>query len=455
MKQLDKFILVIVLVALHGCSDINQSFTDGYDENPNLPTDAPLENTFTASQAAMIVLMEGHTPRLTSMWTRHATGGERQYQGYHSYNVTSDALSFGNSWELAYNDVLSNVKLTQLKGEEQEGRDNILAVSKILEAVTIGTVTALWGDVPYSQALKPNETLSPEVNDQASIYSDVQQLLDEAITTLENNPQDLATGVDIFSYEGDAVSWLRAAYTLKARFYMHVGNYEGAILAAENGIQAVDGSEDLNFVHGTTYQGNMNLWYSFMENDRVGYLSATDNQAFPLMEGRQSIQTVETGRMSFYYNEDGDDLNTNDAFAENADYSFLTAGETYLILAEANQKVDESQDVVINYLNSARDYNENRYPNSTYGDLAASDFGFDDDAILQEIYDETYLSLFFQIEAYNFARRIDWQVTGLEPVGSQDNFPERFLYPTSEQNANSNLPSQTNADLFTPTPVNE
>ncbi len=455
MKQLDKIILVIVLVALQGCSDINQSFTDGYDENPNSPTDAPLENTFTASQAAMLVFMEGHTARLTSMWTRHATGGERQYQGYHNYNVTSDALSFGNSWELAYTDILSNINITRMKGEEQGGRDNILAVPKIMEAATIGTVTALWGDVPYSQALNPDEYRNPVVDDQTSIYSDVQQLLDEAITTLENNPQDLATGVDIFSYEGEAVSWIRAAYTLKARFYMHVGNYEDAIIAAENGIQAVDGSEDLNFIHGTTYQGNMNLWYSFMENDRVGYLTATDNHAYPLMVDRQSIQTDETGRMSFFYNVDGDDLNTNNAFAENANYAYLTAGETYLILAEASQEENASQTVVINYLNSAREYNENRYPNSTYDDLAASDFGFDDAAILQEIYDETYLSLTSQIEAYNFVRRIDWEITGLEPVGSQDNFPERFLYPTSEINANSNLSSQTNADLFTPTSVNE
>lgn len=455
MKKLDKFIIVSVLLAFVGCSDINEAFTDGYHENPNDPTDAPLENTFTASQAAMIAFMEGHPPRLTSMWTQHATGGERQYQGYHSYNVTADALSFGNAWELAYNDILSNLNLTQLKGEEQEGRDNILAVSKIMEAATIGTVTALWGDVPYSQALNPDENLSPEVDSQVSIYSDVQQLLDEAITTLENNPQDLATGVDIFSYEGNAEDWIRAAYTLKARFYMHVGNYEDAIPAAEKGIQAVDGSEDLNFIHGTTYEGNMNLWHSFMEYDRVGYLTAVDNHAYSLMEDRQNTQTDETGRMSYYYTEDGDDLNTNNAFAEDADYTFLTAGETYLILAEASQKVGESQTVVIDYLNDARAYNEIRYPNSKYEALSASYFGSDAEALLQEIYDETYLSLTSQIEAYNFARRVNWEVTGLEPVGSQDNFPERFLYPTSEQNANSNLPSQVNADLFTPTPVNE
>src|SRR5699024_6586784 len=154
---------------------------------------------------------------------------------------------------------------------------------------------------------KPVENLNPELDDQTAIYGEVQGILDEAIITLENNPQDLVEGVDIFSYAGEASSWIRAAYTLNARLYLHTGNHEAAITAAESGIQAVDGSQDLNFIHGNTYQGNMNLWYSFMENDRVGYITATENHAYSLMEDRQSNNTDESGRMSFYYTESGND----------------------------------------------------------------------------------------------------------------------------------------------------
>lgn len=441
------------MLTFAGCADINESFTDGYSENPNQATDAPIENVFTGSQSAMIVFMEGHTARLANMWTQHATGDDRQYSGYNSYTVSGTGLTFGNSWETAYTDVLSNIRLAEQKAQETEGFDNMIAVAQIMEAATIGTVTALWGDVPYSDAFQGEENLNPEIDAQEDIYQEVQELLDEAINTLESNPQDLASGVDIYSYEGNAENWIKAGYTLKARFYMHVGDTEAAITAAEDGIQAIDGSEDLKFLHGTTYEGNMNLWYSFMVNDRNGYLTASENHAYPLMEDREDAQTDESGRMAFYYNEDGDDLNTNEAFAEAAEFPLLTAAETYLILAEAHE-AENNPGEAVDYLNDAREYNENKYDGSIYNPYSETDFASDEE-LQQEIYDETYLSLISQIETFNFARRIDFQITGLEPVSGQDRFPERFLYPNVEQNANENFPDQSSEDLFTPTSVNQ
>lgn len=452
MKTLNKIILGILLLAFASCSDINELFTDGYDENPNQATDAPIENIFTGSQSAMIVFMEGHPARLANMWTQHATGDDRQYSGYNSYSVSGTNLTFGNSWETAYTDILGNIRLVYQKAQELEGVDNMVAVAQIMEAATIGTVTALWGSVPYSEAFQGEENLEPGIDNQEDIYFTIQELLDEAISTLEGNPQDLANGVDIYSYKGDAVKWIKAGYTLKARFYMHVGNTEAAIIAAENGLQAKDGSDDLKFLHGTTYQGDMNLWYSFMVNDRVGYLTASENHAYPIMDTRNDNKTDELGRMSFYYNEEGDDLNTNKAFALDADFSLLTAAETYLILAEAYEAEDDPEEA-LNYLNDAREYNENKYDGSTYDAYSQADFPTDEE-LQQEIYDEIYLSLTSQIEAFNFIRRIDFQVTGLEPVSGQDRFPERFLYPNTEQNANSNFPNQSSEDLFTPTTVN-
>ena len=98
MNNIDKLIIAVLLFAFAGCSDINESFTNGYHENPNDPTDAPIENLFTASQAGMIMLFEGHPARLANMWTQHATGGERQYAGYYTYNVSGGILTFGNAW---------------------------------------------------------------------------------------------------------------------------------------------------------------------------------------------------------------------------------------------------------------------------------------------------------------------------------------------------------------------
>jgi hypothetical protein len=453
---------LIVCFVIGSCSDINESFTDGYSENPNDPTDAPLENLFTASEAATIAFFEGHGAWLASMWTQHSTGESRQYSGYYNYNISGRDISFGTIWETAYTDILTSLRLARGKAEEAGGRENIIAVSKIIEAMTIGTVTALWGDVPYSEAFNGAEIQNPVLDSQTDIYEASQALLDEAINSLENDPRDLPQGVDILSYEGDVEKWIKLAYTLKARFYIETSQFENAISAAQKGIRALDGSEDLYFPHGSTYQGNMNLWYSFMIFDRNGYLGASDNHAFSLMEQRENSKTDESGRQAFYYNEEGTDLNTgtDGIFAESANYAVATAAETYLILAEAyaRQKTTKGETQALANLNKARQYNELKYEGSSYENLTSADFAgagaYGSTTILQEIIDETYLSLAFQMQSFNFARRIDYQITGLQVVPGQDNFPERFLYPEVEKNANTNMPDQSNADLFNPTPVN-
>jgi hypothetical protein len=456
------FLALIVCFLIGSCSDINESFTDGYSENPNDPTDAPLENLFTASEAASIEFFEGHGARLASMWIQHSTGESRQYSGYYNYNISGRDLSFGNIWETAYTDILTSLRLARVKAEEAGGRENIIAVSKIIEAMTIGTVTALWGDVPYSEAFNGADIQNPVLDSQTDIYAASQALLDEAINSLENDPRDLPQGVDILSYEGNVENWIKLAYTLKARFYIETSQFESAISAAQQGIRALDGSEDLNFPHGTTYQGNMNLWYSFMVFDRNGYLGAADNRAFSLMEERDNSRTDESGRQAFYYDQEGTNLNldANGIFAESANYSVATAAETYLILAEAyaRQGTTEGDTQALANLNNARQYNALKYEDSSYENLTVADFTgageYGNTTLLQEIFDETYLSLAFQIQSFNFARRIDFQITGLQVVPGQDNFPERFLYPSIEKNANTNMPDQSNADLFNPTPIN-
>ncbi|MDY6993849.1 MAG: SusD/RagB family nutrient-binding outer membrane lipoprotein, partial [Pseudomonadota bacterium] len=372
-----KIVFSLLIVFVISCEVINESYTDGYSENPNNPTDAPLENLFTAAQAGMIVFMESHPARLSNLWTQHATGESRQYAGYYGYSIDVSELSFGYSWNNAYVDVLANIKQVQEKAVEEGGRENILAVSKIIEAITIGTVTALWGDVPYTEAFDVDDIENPKYDSQIEVYGLAQDLLDEAVETLENDPRNLLDGLDILSYNGDVEKWIKAAYSFKARFYMETGQIQEAISAAENGI--MDPADDLYINHFGTNGRDMNLWYSFMEFDRNGLIGASDNHAFPLMNDRENSKTDEEGRMSYYYSEDGLALNIlpGNAFGPSANYPIFNANETFLILAEAyaiNANDNTTRNIALSYLNDARQYNENKFTGSTYQPLVLSDF---------------------------------------------------------------------------------
>lgn len=458
MNKLNFLLVLIITLGVLGCSDINESLTDGYNDNPNAPSDSPPEELFIGAQTAAIQFFEGHAARLANMWTQHATGVDKKYAGYNSYNI--GALDFDYQYSLPYTAIRSNLGLVLSKSQELGNKENLVAVSNIMDAMVMGTVTSLWGDIPYSEANQEMNS-DPVYDAQDQIYNQMQVKLDDAISLLESNSRDLPEEVDIFSYNGDVNKWIKAAYTLKARFSMHVGNYDDAIQSAEKGILALNGEEDLNILHGDVLGGNANIYYQFITGNRSGYLDASQNHAYPLMQDRNNSKTVETGRMNFFYTSDGKDLNISEAFSRETSYPLITAVENYLILAEAYARKETSQDnnTSLSYLNEAREYNQEKFPESSYEDLSTMDFQsggeYENTTILQEILDEEYLSLAFQIEVFNFCRRVDFSITGLSPVSGQSAYPERFLYSQQELNSNSNAPEQQIDDLFTATPVNE
>ena len=104
--------------------------------------------------------------------------------------------------------------------------------------------------------------------------------------------------------------------------------------------------------------------------------------------------------------------------------------------------------------------------NIQYDDYTAADFaagGMEnqdglsaDDALLREILEERYITLFTQIEIFNDVRRTlnetNVRVNVQPNTGSQ--LPQRFIYAQSEIDRNENIPRPL-PNLFDATPVNQ
>ena len=467
MKINGKYLIIIISLSIAAFVAGCKSYTEGYDVNPIAPVSAQSNRTFIGAQGAFDVFMEGFPSQDAAMWTQQATGTDRQFTGYYNYITT--AQDFSNDWMLAYVGTLNNLRLVQ-SGASDEGQPNLAAAAKILEGIEMGTVTALWGDVPYSQAGQSQVTLTPKFDSQLDAYSEAQAVLDAGITELSANLAPLSA--DIFSSQGNANIWLKAAHTAKARYYMHVARYNSysaadlnnVISEANQGILATDGSEDLMFVHtGGVWNGDMNLWNSFLLTDRSGYFGAKNNFAVPMMKAMSlDGKTDDSGRLAHYFTSDGQDLNTSSggAYSATAPYPIFRASETHLLLAEAYIRSGQTGNAITE-LNNARQYNNNVFGDNSQP-YVETDSAVSSANILQTILNEEYLSLMHQVEAFNFARRVNFQiqytdstgtVVSLTPVtGSQ--FPQRFFYPTAEITANPNTPVQSTSDLFKPTTVN-
>lgn len=452
--------IVLMVVGFVGCDSVTTSFTDGYSENPNNPTDAPAGKIFVAGQVGMITFLESHSARKASMFAQYFSGEDRQYGAIYNYNNT--ATDNDNGWNLAYVSGLTNLRLARQKYQERDVVPrNQVAATKICEAMLMGQVTALFSDVPFTQAVNSDSTSTPVYDPQPEVYNSVITLLDEAISTFSGN-SSTAISEDVTTLAGDASKWLKVAYTLKARYLMHMGDYEGALSAAQNGIDASDGSGDMMMPHGEQQGRNQNLYYNFVVVQRSGYLQANDSHADQMLENGDNGKTDESVRQAYYYSGESGNrvLNTTDGFAAaTAPFPLVTFMENQLIIAEAEARkgTTAGDQNAIDALNNSRDYLDSKFDTDNYDALDLTDFQvggvYAGTTILQHTFNWTYLGLISQIEGFNFLRRIDYQVDGLTPV-TGNAFPERYVYPQNERDTNPNIPSPA-PGLFDPTPMNQ
>jgi hypothetical protein len=479
-----KKVIIITLFSslLIGCADI----VDDLNQNPNNPASAPYQYALTTTEVANIILHTGEPTRKAGIFAGQYTGIERQQLGYSTYVLVSS--DFNSHWNTVYSSIVRNALVTKDLAEEQ-GIEGITAgITQILRAMALGTAASLWGDVPFDEGGQL-EFENPAYEDQLTVYAKAQDLLDEAIANLATGTGRPLASTDIY-FDGNAASWTQVAYTIKARFYMHTKNYTEAYAAAQNGIGS-DGSSNaannLKSPHGTAVD-NANLNYQFFEiasrkNDLVTsdfFASLIDANL-----GRNPIptnyrghaKTNETARYNYLLRTTGVGIQPNtttNGFAQiDAPGAMVTYAENLLILAEAGARTVDFN-TGLGHLNTFRAYmNTGGYlanpnlSNVQYLAFDAADFnsgGIENldgsvtanEALLREILEERYVTLFGQIEVFNDTRRTLTETNVRVPVvpNTGADLPQRFLYAQSELDANSSTPNPI-PGLFEKTAVNQ
>ncbi|MBR9855374.1 MAG: SusD/RagB family nutrient-binding outer membrane lipoprotein [Algicola sp.] len=165
-------------------------------------------------------------------------------------------------WSQVYLYVLPNLEVVKAKAAET-GANHIDAVADILIAANIGIATDTWDNIPYSDASGGPENNFSTFDTQESIYTEIFSLLDGAIAKLNGaDDSGFVLGSSDLIYGGDIDKWLRAAYSLKARYQLHLVN-KGIVSAADVLATAQNGftSNDDNFAMYYDDQ-RINPWYS-------------------------------------------------------------------------------------------------------------------------------------------------------------------------------------------------
>lgn len=433
MKKLKYIIVAALGFVSFGC----ESYVEGVNENPNAFTDAPGELIIGQAGLASIILAESQPARIAGIFTDQFTGSNAQFTLLNTYTVT--ASTFDDVWANIYTAGLAQTRLVQDKAAASNSQ-SLLGISQILEGWIAGETTALFGDVPYSQAVKPLEFPNPQYDSQAEVLQAVQAIISNGITNVTNGGTTIAMPM----YTGD-YSWAEVGHTLKARYYLVAKDYANAAREAALGISRP--TRTLSAFHSATI-GQQNLYYQFGVLQRGGYLTARSSNLRRLLNGTKARLLNTPGdinRESRYFSFDELNYQAGGYFAIDAPFPLISWEENQLILAEARARTGNDT-AARNTLNVVRENLAITYGGSFPASTATGTL------LINQILEEKYCTLVGSLQVFHDTRRTRNALRVPIKNSTASTIPQRFIYAQDEVNTNTNFPGI--ADLFTPTPVN-
>ena len=344
---------------------------------------------------------------------------------------------------------LQGINTAQLIINDENAGDLVKGIAKIIQGTLYADMAALYGDVPFSQAVNPNEYPNPVYDAQADVVNGGIALIEQGIAQVGNTSISAGFGGNRLS----GGTWAEAGHTLAARYSLLAGNYASAISHANQGISSR--SDDLVTQHGTSLE-NRNLFYQFIIDERQDYLKANEAHLVYLLDGTTPRKLTTPGQKEqydFYFIPDlGGEvaLNTNSdgKFGMTAPMTIASYHETQFILAESKFMQGDEAGARQN-LNNVRSDLRVQYSSDATGFPDSVATGTD---LHLQILEEKYITLMGELVTFHDLRRTRNAIGVPNKQGAvgASNFPQRYLYPQSELDTNPNIPA-TLPDFFDPT----
>lgn len=440
MKFKSLFYLIFASLLLVNC----ESYTEDLNNDPNAFIVAASDLLIGQAQLTFIQHMGSNNARYGAVFSNQMSGGDRQYLTLNTYSPNRG--NYNDMWGDTYT---QGIKTTELILNDESAGQTIAGIAEILQGAFFADMATLYGDVPYSEAVNP-EIINPVYDSQASVISG-------GISAIASGINKVGTSSIAAGYGGNRLSggtWAEAGNTLAARYSLISGDYAAAISYANNGVSST--ANDLVSVHGTSLD-NRNLYYQFAIDERQDYLVATDAHSVNLLNGSvaRALETPGNSEVyASYFLNDGSRvlLNTDDGgrFSQTSSMKLASYVENQLILAEAKFKTG-NESGALEHLNNVRADLRSQYDSADgFPDSDASG-----NLLLKQILEEKYLALIGELVTFHDLRRTrNFIGVPNKPNGSigASDFPQRFLYPQSELDANENIPSPL-PEFFAPTAV--
>lgn len=466
MKYIRIITTGLIIFSLSACSkkvmtDINKDVNDPKNVPPaNILPSAIVETAFgtTGTDLAWYA----------SVFTEQSAGVDEQFYDADRRNGVSAASFADNSWNSLYDNlaVLKDI-IQKASADGSNPNPAIQGMAQVLTAYNLAIATDMWGDVPWSDALKGLGNVHPKYDKQEDVYKAIFGLLNDAIVNLTGNSGSSVAAQDLI-YSGDSESWIKAAWSLKARYFMHLEkpiptDIDSVLACVPKGFTGADDAFVFDRYEAT--QIGANPWFDFTYNERGDF--ALGQTLYDLMVSRNDPRidayfvpidnagtivpapngTADRTRAGY-----GEYSYSNITAGSEADATVATPMMTYheLLFLQTEALARKGQDFKPS-LKAALEANfvfhglTASAADTYYTSQVLPKLGTTLSDNLKEIMTQKYIAMYEQesIEVYNDVRR-----TGIPTMNNPNNnsanfgFPQRFPYPSSEVTANpSNVPT--------------
>ena len=459
--------------------------------NPNVSQSATLQTLLPAAQLYLGSGLGVDLQITGGFWAQYWTQSPSasQYRLLDQYAPAQDQFSYpwSNLYEAGENFYQLAILADSGKAKQYK------AISLLMQAYTFQLITDAWGNVPFTKALKGaygkdtfnSHITNPKYDSQRVVYNGILAYIDSANSLI--NPNDvILPGADDLVYGGDMTKWQKFAYTLKLRVLLRLSQVDpvtaqaGIVaLYATPGVAFIGTGDDAKIAYGFN-TANKNPLYaeeaglggtqnlvasstcidSFKSNSdpRIGVFYelglAGDYEVLPQGDFNSTVTTYSIPNVYVA----GDAQNSA---SSKAPVNLLTSYESLFLQAEvAARGWVPGDDAALFHAAITANFNYyNTQITATSGSTGADAYatyvaangywtqypaGGTSTEKLRFIITQKWFAM---CGNQSFESWCEWRRTGYPDflrysknslIGNQ--FPKRFIYPTSESTANANFP---------------
>lgn len=223
MKLKVSLIILAAITVLAGCKKFDELNTD-----PARPGESSPQYLLANAEKRAVDLIYApyYNCRIGMHFAQYWTGTDKTSESRNL--ITDDGL-----WAALYSGPLMDLQeITNYYNRHPEERNpHTVAIAEILKSWIFHTLTDIYVNIPYTQALNVNEHPQPEFDQAADVYTGILNSLKQQVDVLQNDPGTTPVNGDIIA-GGNTQQWIKIANALRLRIAMRMADVQPQVARA-------------------------------------------------------------------------------------------------------------------------------------------------------------------------------------------------------------------------------